>query len=137
MSLDEDARALLKVNPYDDVNSIRRAILSDQGPSKCGTRLVLIALVQFAGPGCVAWPSQEKIAANCGMCVRSVRTHLQLAEQEHWVTRFKQTKRGHKWAYTYYILHKPEQAAEIAACTQTITTEHAENTSMNAEYSAD
>lgn len=115
MSLEEDARSLLKMNPYDDVNAIRRAILSDKGPPKYGTRLVLVALLQFAGPGCLAWPSQKLIAINCGMTERSVRTHLQVAEQELWITRRKHRKPGKKWAQTYYFLHTPEQAANISA----------------------
>ena len=104
-------------NRYQDVNAYRKAILSDRGPPKHGTRLVLLAILQFAGPGGVAWPSQRTIAKCAAMSIRSVRAHIKAAEVEHWLTRGPhRVSKGHQWYQIVYFLHTPEQAAETAPC---------------------
>ena len=105
------------LNRFGHLNLLRKAILSVNGPRRSGTKLVLVAILEFAGPGCVAFPSQETLAACTGMSIRSVRSHLKDAEIGHWLTRgFRRNAKGRNWYHTVYMVHTPEQAAEIAAC---------------------
>lgn len=104
-------------NRFQSLNSLRKTILSAKGPTKSGTKLVLVAILEFAGPGCVSYPSQETLAACTGMSVRSVRSRLNEAERTCWLSRGqRRNAKGRNWYHTVYIVHTPQQAAEIAAC---------------------
>ena len=111
-------------NKYRDINFIRRSVLSFTGPSESGTRLVVLAILDHAGPGGVAWPSQKRLAECTAMSVRSVRTYLNAAERQHWISRYRRrVHKGQQWYQTIYLIHTPEQAAEIAASTVDIKEE--------------
>lgn len=106
----------VRPNKYHEVNSYRKTVLSDRGPSQHGSRLVILAILQYAGPGLIAFPSQETIAKDTGFCVRSVRKYAKAAERERWCTcGHRRLRKGHQWYQTIYMLHTPEQAAEYAA----------------------
>lgn len=102
---------------YRHLNSLRKKILSINGPPKSGTKLILVAILEFAGPGCTAYPSQETLAACTGMSTRSVRGHLKEAERLSWVTRGRQRNaKGRNWYHTIYFVHAPDEAAEFSHC---------------------
>lgn len=51
------------------------------------------------------WPSQELIAEDCGMSVRSVTRHLALLEKDKWLTRHARTGRGRGFVGLIYTLN--------------------------------
>lgn len=104
-------------NRFRSLNFLRKTILSASGPRQSGTKLVLVAILEYAGPGCVAFPSQKTLAACTGMSVRSVRNHLKQAARDGWITTGqRRNPSGRDWYHTVYMVHTPEQAAENAAC---------------------
>lgn len=90
------------------------------------TKLVLFVIAEYANAvDEIVWPSIEKIAELASLTERSVGTHLTVAEQSGWLTRWKSRKRGRKWAHGHYRLSIPESAArtqmdmaefDLAAC---------------------
>lgn len=76
------------------------------------TKLVLFVIAEYAnGVDEIVWPSVETIAELASLTERSVGTHLTVAEQSGWLTRWKSRKRGRKWAHGHYRLSIPESAA--------------------------
>lgn len=73
----------------------RRGLLSPAGPANPTTRFVLLALSQYADmSGYGAFPSQERLALDCGLSRRAVQTHLALGEALSWIRR---RKKGSWW----------------------------------------
>lgn len=76
------------------------------------TKLVLFVIAEYAnGVDEIVWPSVERIAELASLSERSVGTHITLAEQSGWLTRWKSRKHGRKWAHGHYRLSVPESAA--------------------------
>lgn len=76
------------------------------------TKLVLFVIAEYAnGVDEIVWPSVERIAELASLSERSVGTHITLAEQSGWLTRWKSRKHGRKWAHAHYRLSVPESAA--------------------------
>lgn len=88
----------------------RRAMARSELPST--TKLVLFVIAEYANAvDEVMWPSVETIAGLASLSERSVGTHLTVAEQSGWLTRWKSRKHGRQWAHGHYRLSIPESAA--------------------------
>jgi hypothetical protein len=94
----------------------RRAMTASELPST--TKLVLFVIAEYANAkDDICWPSVETLAAQCSLSERSVGTHLTIAEQAGWLTRWKSRRPARKWAHAHYRLSIPENVAteQIAA----------------------
>ena len=70
-------------------------------------RMVLIAIANYAGDDGRAWPSQERIAADSGIALRTCKRHIKWLEENGFLTR--QTKhlgQGNGSRTTYCVLVK-------------------------------
>lgn len=87
--------------------SWRHAIIKSSLPAT--TRHVLLTISCFMnelGDGC--YPTQEQIAEATGLSERAVRTHLDLAVEEGWLTRQEHGFKGQKWRNYEYAAAWPE-----------------------------
>jgi hypothetical protein len=92
----------------------RELFASEHGPSDTGTRLVLFVLaLHMNQDGESAYPAQELIARRSGLSVRSVRKHLQLAEQGGWLNIHQKRRRGQAWFVNEYAATIPDGLAEL------------------------
>lgn len=63
---------------------------SDMPPTR---KLVLLTLATHSNKGGKAWPSQARLAAECGVTDRTIRGHLAAAVEDGWLER---TRKGQK-----------------------------------------
>lgn len=86
----------------------RSAIASKYGPSKPSTRHVLLTLsLWMSAKGDSCFPSQETLAEATGMTRKSVRTHIQVAEEEGWLERNAHGFGGQRWRRYDYAAKVP------------------------------
>ena len=99
------------------------AVLEARDERLTGTRkLVLIALANRTDEDCRCWPSQERLAGECGISVRALSDHLKALEDDGFITRETQhlgRGNGSRTAYTLQLQalkNAPEKIApaEIA-----------------------
>ena len=67
-------------------------------------RMVLVSLANYAGDDGHSWPSQERIAAEAGCGVRSVKDHLKWLDENGFIERkTKRLGQGNGSRTSYYI----------------------------------
>lgn len=89
----------------------RTAITSSDLPST--TRLVLLALSLYMNnEGQNAYPSQKRLAADCGLSDRSVRDQLARAESAGYLVKRKLKHPGSEHVFTTYVPLVPEPSGE-------------------------
>jgi hypothetical protein len=82
-------------------------ILSEHGPPEGTTRLVLLAMSQFAKRGNRVFPSEETLAKMTGLTPKTVRAHVKKAIDGSWLQRRTFKKQGHGWRRFEYIPQWP------------------------------
>ncbi len=90
--------------------SWRHAITQSDLPAN--TRLVLLTLschMNEHGRGC--FPSQEQLAAEAGLDRKTIRRHLERAEEAGWIRRTELGLKGQKWRLTDYRAVHPAEVA--------------------------
>lgn len=76
------------------------------------TKLVLFVIAEYASSiDDTCWPSIDQIADRATLSTRAVTKHLDVAEAEGWIRRWKSRKTGRKWAHGHYRLTVPEGVA--------------------------
>jgi hypothetical protein len=96
------------------VASWRKAVLSEQGPSRSTTQHLLLALsvwMDLDGGNC--FPSTALIARATRLSERSVCTHLERAEAEGWIRRRAARLPGKQWARMQYTPTIPEALNDV------------------------
>jgi hypothetical protein len=94
----------------------RHRVASEEGPKHATTRHVLLTLSLHMGKhGDHAFPSQEHLAKRTGMSVRSVRTHLKIAEDAGWIIRVPRRPTGSPWRHHQYVAALPAALANRRA----------------------
>lgn len=89
------------------------AVLEARDERLTGTRkLVLIALANRTDEDCRCWPSQERLAGECGVSVRALSDHLKALEDDGFITRDTQHRGRGNGSRTIYTLRI--QALKIA-----------------------
>ncbi|WGY71940.1 helix-turn-helix domain-containing protein [Burkholderia cepacia] len=79
------------------------------------TKLVLFVIAEYASSiDDTCWPSIDQIAERATLSPRAVTKHLDVAETEGWIRRWKSRKNGRKWAHGHYRLTVPEVVARRA-----------------------
>ncbi|WP_176316859.1 helix-turn-helix domain-containing protein [Burkholderia vietnamiensis] len=79
------------------------------------TKLVLFVIAEYASSiDDTCWPSIDEIADRATLSTRAVTKHLDVAEAEGWIRRWKSRKTGRKWAHGHYRLTVPEGVARRA-----------------------
>lgn len=79
------------------------------------TKLVLFVIAEYANSiDDTCWPSIDQIADRATLSTRAVTKHLDVAETEGWIRRWKSRKSGRKWAHGHYRLTVPEVVARRA-----------------------
>jgi hypothetical protein len=97
----------------------RDAIRSSELPST--TRLVLYVISFHLNlDGSSAFPTQETVARECGLSLRAVKKHLELAQQSGWLTRSPRIRHGHaSFRFgTDYVPRIPTHGARSTAARQ-------------------
>ncbi len=89
------------------------------------SRDVLLTLATYRGPGGVAWPSHDTLAARAGCCVRTVQRALQAARElglVSWIER--RVRAGWRWLRTSnaYRLTTPLEAVRPGQSRRRVTT---------------
>ena len=72
-----------------------------------GTKLILMALADYANDEGVCWPSRRKIAAKCGLSVRTVASHLSTLVDLGLVEVTNQTRADGSYTSSRYHLFPP------------------------------
>ncbi len=91
----------------------RRAMTASDLPST--TKLVLFVIAEYASSiDDTCWPSIDQIADRATLSTRAVTKHLDVAEAEGWIRRWKSRKSGRKWAHGHYRLTVPGDVARRA-----------------------
>lgn len=85
-----------------------RQVISNRGPTKSTTRLVLLALATYVNKERIAWPTTLQLAEATALSERAVCTHLKKAVNEGWIERTASKRKGKDWKnYTYRIVIPP------------------------------
>jgi len=88
----------------------RRAMTSSELPST--TKLVLFVIAEYTnGMDDTCWPSVETIAEKASLSERCVSNHLEVAERNGWLTRWKSRRPARRWAHAHYRLSIPADVA--------------------------
>ncbi|MFP3613774.1 helix-turn-helix domain-containing protein [Paraburkholderia sp. SIMBA_050] len=88
----------------------RRAMTSSELPST--TKLVLFVIAEYTNAmDDTCWPSVETIAEKASLSERCVSNHLDVAERNGWLTRWKSRRPARRWAHAHYRLSIPEDVA--------------------------
>jgi DNA-binding HxlR family transcriptional regulator len=94
------------------------AILDSRHPSLSGCRkLVLVTLANRTDEHFRCWPSQERLAGECGISVRALSDHLKALEEDGFITRDTQhlgQGNGSRTVYTLRLEALTFAPAEIA-----------------------
>lgn len=98
-------------------NAWRDAVLSKDGPPKGITRLVLLAIGSFAGADCQCYPGMDLIAERAGVAIKTVWTHVHIAEKLGWIRTAKKPRdRGKQYVFTSYTLQIPPEIDVTPTC---------------------
>ena len=80
----------------------RAKVQSTQGPKSPTTRFVLLNLSFRMDTNTLeCWPSIDLQSRETGLCEKTIRTHLEIAEAEGWIVRWKE-ECGQKWRLWHY-----------------------------------
>lgn len=94
------------------------AILDSRDPRLSGCRkLVLVTLANRTDENLRCWPSQERLAGECGISVRALSDHLKALEEDGFITRETQHRgqgNGSRTIYTLCLQPAENAHAEIA-----------------------
>jgi len=95
-------------SPTPEMARYQRLIFSREGPA-ANCRLLLHVLVRFsfAGNDGRIFPSEETLAADSGLSVRTVRRLLPELEADGWIRRQPFGAKGQAWRRTEYFLQWP------------------------------
>ena len=92
--------------PWREVAHVREwrdAIRHEYGPPSPITRLVLLALSLWIKSGeRSCWPSQKLLARQTALSLRSVKHHLELADDDGWILRTRRHRSPDGWGYHVY-----------------------------------
>nr|WP_208604757.1 helix-turn-helix domain-containing protein [Paraburkholderia sediminicola]SDP40214.1 Helix-turn-helix domain-containing protein [Paraburkholderia sediminicola] len=88
----------------------RRAMTGSELPST--TKLVLFVIAEYTNAmDDTCWPSVETIAEKASLSERCVSNHLDVAERNGWLTRWKSRRPARRWAHAHYRLSIPADVA--------------------------
>ena len=95
--------------PTPEMSRYQRLIFSKDGPA-ANCRLVLIVLIRFslAGSDNRIFPSEETLAEDTGLSVRTIRRLIPLLEANGWIKRKPFGVKGQAWRRNEYFLHWPD-----------------------------
>ncbi len=80
----------------------RAKVQSDEGPGSATTRSVLMNLsLHMDNDTLHCYPSIDLQSRETGLCEKTIRTHLDIAEAEGWIVRWKE-ECGQKWRLYHY-----------------------------------
>ena len=96
-------------SPTPEMARYQRLIFSKDGPAP-NCRLVLIVLIRFwlAGSDNRIFPSEETLAEDTGLSVRTIRRLIPLLEANGWIKRKPFGVKGQAWRRNEYFLHWPD-----------------------------
>ena len=92
-----------------EMSRYQRLIFSKDGPA-ANCRLLLIVLIRFwlAGSDNRIFPSEETLAEDTGLSVRTIRRLIPLLEANGWIKRKPFGVKGQAWRRNEYFLHWPD-----------------------------
>lgn len=92
----------------------REAVVGENGPPDSVTRLVLLVLsLNMNKEGGSCFPSVEALARRCSLNERTVRRHLDRAEDLGWIRRSRRRQKGRGWKLTNYTATFPGKACLV------------------------